>query len=304
MHNYLPVVAGGLKHYVSPDRGYEIIWQLAVARGRSESDARREARELLKRWDGNYTPSATTAPAPVKIGPDIERIKSIVSRSSVAVYDLWEASPMRFDERDDSGAHYALSQLFEPDEIICVSGHKKGGYAGTIRELLKRGHRFEFESYIVPNPLNSRDATEGHTLARSLDNVAYRRWLVLEWDISRFGRDGKTPTFWKPLIEDWESRGISIKDAQATLIDHMAKFAKPAMIVDFAGKSLHTWFPALGMTDKFLTEFCRYAVLLGANDATKTISQLVRMPGGTRETIMTQPIIYFNLQLINSNKRN
>src|SRR5262245_9023935 len=63
------------------------------------------------------------------------------------------------------------------------------------------------------------------------------------------------------------------------------------MIVDSGGKSLHSWFPALGMTEEFLAKFCRYVVALGADDVTKTASQLFRMPGGMRENAKTQDII-------------
>jgi hypothetical protein len=89
----LPTVANALRHYVSPERGYEIIRQLAISRGRDERNAHQEARELLKKWDASYTPSqATYAAASANTGPNIDRIRSIVSQSAVSVLDLFESS--------------------------------------------------------------------------------------------------------------------------------------------------------------------------------------------------------------------
>jgi hypothetical protein len=56
-------------------------------------------------------------------------------------------------------------------------------------------------------------------------NVLYRRWLCVEFDISPVGRDGVTPTFWAPIIDDWSTAKVSVKDAQVRLLERISKSA-------------------------------------------------------------------------------
>src|SRR5262245_2661328 len=53
--------------------------------------------------------------------------------------------------------------------------------------------------------------------------------------------------------------------------------------VHSGGKSLHGWFDVHGEDEKKIKWFFRYAVSLGADPATWTRSQFVRMPGGRRD---------------------
>src|SRR5262249_4601441 len=130
-----------------------------------------------------------------------------------------------------------------------------------------------------------------------------RKWLVVEFDITKFARDGKTPTEWKPLLEDWAKADIEPKYAQAVLIWHLAQFCMPALVVDSGGKSLHTGFPVKHAPADWLSDFIRLARTLGADKAMRTPSQLFRMPGGLRDGFMIdQPILYFNNQQAMSNE--
>jgi hypothetical protein len=57
-------------------------------------------------------------------------------------------------------------------------------------------------AYIVPNPfreigqwISGKEWKTGKPSPKHDDNVQYRRWLCLEWDMSKFGRDGKLRHF-------------------------------------------------------------------------------------------------------------
>lgn len=72
-------------------------------------------------------------------------------------------------------------------------------------------------------------------------------------------------------------------DAQAALIYHLSQIAPSLALVVFSGsKSIHSWFYCATQTEETQLRFMRYAVSLGADRATWTRSQFVRMPDGTR----------------------
>jgi len=60
------------------------------------------------------------------------------------------------------------------------------------------------------------------------------------------------------------------------------------------GKSLHGWYLALGKSRAELRRFMNYAVSLGADRATWTRSQFVRVADGLRENGQRQRVFYFN----------
>jgi hypothetical protein len=80
--------------------------------------------------------------------------------------------------------------------------------AGTGLNAYLRKVQAELRHYpfICPNPMRERGEYEygkewkpEKPSPRRDSNVLYRRWLVIEFDVSPVARDGKTPTFWKPL---------------------------------------------------------------------------------------------------------
>jgi hypothetical protein len=66
------------------------------------------------------------------------------------------------------------------------------------------------------------------------------------------------------------------------------------MTVQSGNKSLHGWFYAVAQAEEKLMKFMRYAVSLGADPATWTKSQFVRLPDGMRDNGNRQSVIYFN----------
>jgi len=116
--------------------------------------------------------------------------------------------------------------------------------------------------------------------------------LIVECDFSIYARDGKTETKLAPLIRKLDAQGFSVADLCAGVLLHLAQFAPMVCAVHSGGKSLHGWFYVQGQPDEKVTKFFRYAVFLGADPATWTRSQFVRMPDGTRDNGSRQ-VVYF-----------
>jgi hypothetical protein len=68
-----------------------------------------------------------------------------------------------------------------------------------------------------------------------------------------------------------------------------------ALVVFSGGKSLHGWYYVANASEKEVEKFFEYAVSIGADPATKTINQYVRMSGARRlDNEALQAVYYFN----------
>jgi len=83
-------------------------------------------------------------------------------------------------------------------------------------------------------------------------------------------------------------------DEQAAVLLHLAETAPLVLAVHSGSKSIHGWFFCQGQPEDHLHRFMRRAVSLGADPATWTRSQFVRMPDGTRDEGVRQTTFYFN----------
>jgi hypothetical protein len=83
-------------------------------------------------------------------------------------------------------------------------------------------------------------------------------------------------------------------DEHAALLVHLAKLAPLVLVVHSGNKSLHGWFYCEGQSEEKVVRFFQYAVSLGADQATWTRCQLVRMPDGLRDNGKRQSVIYFS----------
>jgi hypothetical protein len=110
---------------------------------------------------------------------------------------------------------------------------------------------------------------EGNKSQHTLSNTGPRRFLVVEQD-------------------------AGLPDEQAAVLVHLAKRAPLVLAVFSGGKSIHGWFFCAGQTEERLRAFMNFAVELGADRATWTRSQFVRMPDGTREGGARQTVYFFN----------
>jgi hypothetical protein len=200
------------------------------------------------------------------VNPD--RRKSIIHEGG-ALVDLWEASKPRLD---DSAAYSEeiIDQLFPPDCLLCC-GKSSQEFDTRPREWW-RGELAKLQ-FIVPSPMTGLTGLtkEGHESAHALSNTGPRRFLICEFDT------GTT-------------------DEHAAILIHLAGFAPLVCAVHSGGKSLHGWFLVDSQPDVKVQRFFRYAVSLGADRATWTRSQFVRMPDGTRDNGKRQTVFFLNFK--------
>jgi hypothetical protein len=238
-----------------------------------------------------YIPPSTALPKPEQAWPrpDLAEIERIVS-SGPGLVDLWEVSQVKFD---DGGSHAEeiIDILFPGNPLLCV-GESSYKFATRRREVW-RG-RLASLPLIVPNPmLYGCDFTQDNEISEHTKAATARRvYQVVEFDFAERDRNGND-TIWTPLIRKWRSNGIEIVDACAALILHLRCRLSALVCVCFSGsKSLHAWFRVFELTPDSRRKFMRAAVRLGADRATFTRSQFVRIPDGRRDNGVRQTCFY------------
>ena len=181
--------------------------------------------------------------------------------------DLWEASPVRLEDNDPR-TESIIDELFPGNPWLCVGASSRR--FGTRRREDWRGS-LHGRQLIVPSPMTAKIGTTkaGRTSAHTLDNTGPRRFLVVEFDTGTF-------------------------DDHAAVLWHLAGLAPLVLAVLSGNKSLHGWFNVQRSPEARQHRFMRYAVSLGADKATWTRSQFVRLPDGLRDNGTRQGIIYFN----------
>ena len=96
------------------------------------------------------------------------------------------------------------------------------------------------------------------------------------------------------------AQGITTLDLCAAIHAELANVRPLALVVHSGGKSLHGWYPCIGeKEEETMHRFMRFAVSLGADPATWTPVQWVRMPDGIRDNGQRQRILYFNPAVLN-----
>ncbi len=214
-------------------------------------------------WPGQARVLASRAKWPPRNDEQVEAI----SRSGPALADLWEMSPVRIGEGESLVADI-IDRLFEGDPLLCCG---RTQFDFDTRPL-KAWRRFLGAlQFIVPNPMCAvrGETQDGRKSKHTLANTGPRRFLVVEFD-----------------------RGAV--DQHAALLAHLGTRAPLTLAVHSGGKSLHGWFFCAAQTDDCLMKFFRYAVSLGADPATWTRSQFVRLPDGQRENGKRQIVLFFN----------
>ncbi len=222
---------------------------------------------LLCAWQ----PNGNAAPVPaVSKWPKVnQEQRGAIVRDGGGLADLWELSPIRIV---DTAQHteQIIDRLFPGDALLCC------GKSSSIFDTKPRDDwRGELSALalIVPSPMSeisglTKDGRESkHTLA----NTGARRFLICEFDTGP-------------------------ADHHAALLIHLAEYAPLVLAVHSGGKSLHGWFYVHGQPDTKIEKFFRYAVSLGADDATWTRSQFVRMPDGTRDNGNRQTVFFLNFK--------
>jgi hypothetical protein len=233
----------------------------------------------------HHAPAMKTAPAwPVR---DHERILTLLTDSFTSLSDLEALSPVPPAGLTDPYA--IIDHLFlsggPPDPWLCFAGSPTT--PATRRRSEWQGH-LDRARFVVPSPMTGPKGKtqDGRDSVRCLGNTCPRRFLVIESDFTESG-DG-------PLFAHLRETGGTVPDLCATVLRHLAEYAPLVMAVHSGGKSLHGWFAVLNQSESDLKRFMRWACLYGADKATWTRCQLVRMPCGTRDDGRPQSVHFFN----------
>ena len=256
-----------------PYRAAAEIVQLLAAATAGEPVKRGEieravARSAATAWQPGQSPAMPLAPTWPRV--NAEQREAVLAQG-FGLVDLWEASPVRFDD-GEAHTERIVDALFPGDPLLCV-GKSSHEFATRHREQW-RGRLSEMQ-LIVPSPMSARTGRtqEGKASEHTLENTGPRRFLVIEQDSGN-------------------------ADEQAAVLLHLAKRAPLALAVHSGSKSIHGWFMAAGQSEERLRRFMRYAVALGADRATWSRSQFVRMPDGTRDNGNRQTVYFFNPEVI------
>jgi hypothetical protein len=218
-----------------------------------------------------WQPSGRGVPAqtaPKWPGVNHEQREAIV-RDGGGLADLWEASKPRIEDNDQH-TEKIIDRLFPGNPLLCC-GRSSSSFDTKPRDEW-RGE-FAALQLIVPSPMSAVTGLtkEGKASKHTLDNTGPRRFLVCEFDTG-------TP------------------DEQAALLLHLGTFAPLVCAVHSGRKSLHGWFFVQGQPETKVERFFRYAVSLGADRATWTRSQFVRMPDGRRDDGKRQTVFFLNFK--------
>ena len=218
-------------------------------------------------WQPGQAP-APRQPAWPKVNQE-QREAVIASTGGLA--DLWEHSPIRFEDAEPR-TEEIIDRLFPGNPLLCC-GATNSNFNTCPREDW-RGSLSGLQ-LIVPSPMSALTGKtkDGRTSAHTLDNTGPRRFLVIEQD-------------------------TGTADEQAGVLLHLASKAPLALAVHSGSKSIHGWVHHNGQPEERLRAFMRHAVEIGADPATWTRSQFVRMPGGLRDNGKRQHIIFFNPEAI------
>jgi hypothetical protein len=196
---------------------------------------------------------------------------TIIRDYACSVYDWWESSPVRYE---DSGSHAEeiLPVLFPNNPLVCIGWQKNAALTDHLSAF--RGELGTLQ-FIVPSPMSKPTGStqEGRASPRCLDNTAPRRFLVVEFDSSS-------------------------EDDQASLLAYLTTRGPLVLVMFSGGKSLHAWFCCTTHPEERVQSFMSEAVKLGADPATWTPCQFVRMPDGTRDTGRQQTVLYFRPEAI------
>jgi hypothetical protein len=283
VHNWLFKTALLLQGRIAEDEIIELLTEnLSCARPEREiRDAVVNAGKYARGKMGS--PSQKPWPA-----VDYAMVHKIVINSPIRLEDLSSISPMDLST-EGPRTEKILDVLFPGNPLLCL-GRSVNACWTRPREFW-RGRESDFQ-FIVPNPMSKETGvkTDGKVSQRCLDNTGPRSFVVIEFDITESGP-------WAPYVRDWRERGISTIDANVALITELAGKGLPrlplALGVHSGGKSVHGWCPCTGLTDEQIRPFMARAVRLGADKATWTRCQFVRMPDGTRDNGNRQRVHYF-----------
>src|ERR1700722_20302871 len=219
--------------------------------------------------------------------PNAETIAEAI-KNGPGILELRGKSPVPFADQSGSRAEEVIDALFPGNPLLCVGGSNR--VFNTLPRQQWRG-TLERQQLIVPSPMSRMTAKkqEGKISLHALSNTGPRRFLVIEFDPPKWESldDGE-----KARLESEEKYYRAKRDQHAALHFHLGQRAPLVMVVYSGGKSLHGWYFCAGQEEGRLQDFMARASFLGADPATWTKSQFVRLPEGRRDNGKLQSVIY------------
>src|SRR5260221_4465412 len=311
VHHWIFRVARHLLVHLDERASFELIREKARECGRPLPKLEREIisqiqNALPRRWQPKYPAVFTHAaklPAESLLRPSLPPSRAWPEADTQLItnqiedgwrlVDLVAGSPVKFDDALASYTEAIIDTLFPGDPLLCVG--KSQFLFATRRREIWRGHLARFP-LIVPNPMLDYvgRTAEGNWTEHTKEQTGQRCYLVVEFDFAEFGRAGQTPSCWAPLVREWRKCGITVADVCAALDLHLARELPLVCVTHSGNKSLHGWYYVVGQHPAALRCFMEHAVRLGADRATWTRSQFVRIPGGLRENGQRQRVFYFD----------
>ena len=218
-----------------------------------------------------WQPGSNAAPVPPKSKwPKVnEEQRAAILRDNGGLADLWAASNPRYEDAEQH-TEEIIDRLFPSDALLCCG--KSSSIFDTKPREAWRGELSAL-ALIVPSPMSAITGLtkDGRESKHTLNNTGPRRFLICEFD-------------------------SGAADDHAAILIHLAGYAPLVCVVHSGGKSCHGWFYVQGEPDAKVEKFFRYAVSLGADDATWTRSQFVRMCDGTRDNGNRQTVYFLNFK--------
>jgi len=187
-----------------------------------------------------------------------------------------------------------MRRLFPENALICAGMEAHSTTTYELEKIARDLNKFQF---VVPSPMSAKTGLtqQGKESGRCLANTGPRRFLVTEFDFKQYNDRGERTTH-ADLIDQWLVRGASIQSACAAIIMRLAKAAPLTMVVYSGKKSLHAWWYCAGESEQEGSRFHKFmadAVRLGADPATWTRSQFVRMPGAIRPDTGRKQLVHY-----------
>jgi len=282
---------------VNPDRAFDFIAETVVARGGRVIP--RSIRQAIEKAYSQPFTGGTYESKPAWPEPDLERIEDITMERIWCVPSVLEELQGKSPEKLNKSTSEIIRRLFPADALICAGMEAHSTTTFELSRIAENLHKFQF---VVPSPMLAKTGLtqDNRESGRCLGNVGPRRFLITEFDFRRLNDKGER-TKYADLIDLWEAHGISVQDACAAIILRLAQYGPLVMVVFSGNKSLHSWWHCAGEPEydgSRLDKFMRYAAMLGADTATYTRSQFVRMPGATRPDGRKQTVHYLSTKSI------
>ena len=273
LHQWLFRVARALHTYRGRDEIISLIEQ-AVAGEPVQTGEIEDAVDNSAAYAWQPSASGRKVRLPRWPSLDTDRRASILANGG-GLADLWVTSPFPLTDNRVRSEEF-IDALFPAEALLCCGKSNRdfatkprAGWRGSLSTL----------QLIVPSPMTEVWGTtkKGKRSQHTLENTGERRFLVVE-------QDSGTP------------------DEQASVLLHLAGMAPLALAVHSGSKSIHGWFYCVGKPEESLRAFMNYAVRLGADRATWSRSQFVRMPDGTREGGARQMVYFFNPEVLKNER--